>query len=160
MKFSLKRIRAWVVLLALLSVAFSPATLDAANFLFSWKAGREPSIAAYGIYQRTGNSAYELVEEVRVEDLVDPANPSYLVTGLNDGNTYWFAATTILSTSAESDLFDQTCITVDGEVFQCNDDEDTSASVYISCFISAAGGEVFGKPPPALMNKQIGRAAF
>ncbi|MCU0560967.1 MAG: hypothetical protein MUD16_12345 [Desulfobacterales bacterium] len=145
MSFSLQHTKAVLTLLALLGAAVSPATLEAANFLFSWNAGADPSIAAYGIYQRTGSSAYERVGQVRVRELADPARPSYLMTGLNDGATYWFAATAILSTGAESELFGQTCITVDGDVLQCRDDEDTTASVYISCFISAAGGDFFRK---------------
>jgi hypothetical protein len=138
-KPSRKSTTAWWVLFTLVCAAVWPAAPGAATFLFSWNASGNLSVTAYGVYQKTGGSAFELVDEVRVEDLVDPANPSYLVTGLKDGTTYWFAASSILSTGAESDLFNQTCINVNGEVVECSEDEDTTASVYISCFISAAG---------------------
>ena len=61
--------------------------VDAANFLYFWKASSDPSVSAYGIYQRTGDSSYIKIDEVSVQDLDNPAKPSYLVTG-TDGNSY------------------------------------------------------------------------
>lgn len=113
--------------------------LEAADFLFSWSAGTDPSATAYGIYQRSGDSAYAKVEEISVQDLDHPANPSYLITGLTEGNTYWFAATAISGMGAESEFFDQTCITVNGQIVECTDNDDNGTTVFISCFISAAG---------------------
>ena len=74
-----------------------------------------------------------------VQDLDDPGNPSYLVTGLTDGNTYWFAVTAISGSGAESEFFDQTCITVNGRIVECTDDDDNGTTVFISCFITASG---------------------
>ena len=112
---------------------------DAANFLFFWKASTDPSVTAYGIYQRTGNSSYIRIDEIDVQDLDSPTNPSYLVTGLTDGNTYWFAATSITSSATESNLSNQTCITVNGQVVECTDNDENGTTVFISCFITAAG---------------------
>jgi hypothetical protein len=39
-----------------------------------------------------------------------PATPSYRVTGLTNGNTYWFAATSISAFGTESDLYNQPCL--------------------------------------------------
>ena len=112
--------------------------VDAASFLFSWKANPDPSVNAYGIYQRTGDSAYVKIDQVGVRDLDNPAQPSYLAAGLTDGNTYWFAATSISVSGAESDLSDQTCVAVDGQVVECHDEDESGTTVFVSCFINAA----------------------
>jgi len=113
--------------------------VDAANFLFFWKPSTDPSVTAYGIYQRTGDSSYVRMDEVSVQDLDNPANPSYMVTGLTDGDTYWFAATSITSSGTESNLSNQTCITVNGQIIECTDNNENGTTVFISCFITAAG---------------------
>jgi hypothetical protein len=138
-------IRAGVLLACLCGAALTPA-LEAADFLFSWEASADPVVNAYGIYQRRAGSAYTKIDEVRVADLDDPARPSYRVTGLEDGSTYWFAATSISNSHDESDLHDQTCITVNGQAVDCTDDDDESGTtVIVSCFISAARGRLSQK---------------
>jgi len=126
------------VLLGALLIAAAAAPLDAADFLYSWTASTDPTVTTYGIYQRIGNSAYQRIDEVRVAELDDPARPSYLVTGLGEGATFWFAATSISGAGTESDLDNKTCITVNGQVVQCTDQDDTGSTVFISCFISTA----------------------
>jgi hypothetical protein len=128
-----------IVFLATLSVAVSFNTLHAANYLFFWKASTDLSVTHYGIYQRIGDSDYVKIDQVRVRDLDNPAAPSYLATGLSDGNTYWFAATSITSSGTESNLSNQTCITVNGQIVECTDDDENGTTVFISCFITAAG---------------------
>ena len=138
--------KVWLTLCAMLCGLALPFSLNAANFLFSWKASTDPSVTAYGIYQRTGDSAYVKIDEVNVKDLDNPIKPSYLVSGLTDGNTYRFAVTLIYVSGAESELFNQTCIKVNGQIENCNDDDDNGATVYISCFIRTAGEMFFQKP--------------
>ena len=128
-----------LVFLATLSGVMLSTNVDAANFLFFWKASTDPSVTAYGIYQRTGDSSYVRIDEVSVQDLDNPTIPSYLVTGLLDGNTYWFATTVITSSGTESNLSNQTCITVNGQIVECTDNNENGTTVYISCFITAAG---------------------
>jgi hypothetical protein len=128
-----------LVFLATLSGVMLFTNVDAADFLFFWKASTDPSVTAYGIYQRTGDSSYVRMDEVSVQDLDNPANPSYMVTGLTDGDTYWFAATSITSSGTESNLSNQTCITVNGQIIECTDNNENGTTVFISCFITAAG---------------------
>ena len=112
--------------------------IEAADFLFSWTTSTDESAAAYRVYQRSGDSPYEMIDEMQVEDLDNPTHPSYWVVGLDDGNTYWFAATSISASGTESDFSNQTCITVNGQVVECNDDDGNGATVFLSCFISTA----------------------
>ena len=136
-KHILTKTKTCLVLFAALWGVTLSAPLDAADFLFTWKASPDPSITAYRIYQRTGDFPYAMIDEVQVEDLDHPTRPSYMVSGLGNGNTYWFAATSISASSAESDFSNQTCVTVNGQVIECDDDANGS-TVIISCFISTA----------------------
>ena len=127
------------VFLATLSGVMLFTNVDAANFLYFWKASTDPSVTVYGIYQRTEDSSFVRIDEVSVQDLDSPTKPSYLVTGLTDGNTYWFAATSITSSGTESNLSNQTCITVKGQIIECTDNNENGTTVFISCFITTAG---------------------
>jgi len=139
MKNTLKNSKSWFALIATLSCVMLVTNVYAANFLFFWSASADPSVTAYGIYQRTNDSSYEMIDKVNIQDLDNPSNPSYLITGLMDGNTYWFAATSITSSGNESNLSNQTCITVNGQIIECTDNNENGTTVFISCFITAAG---------------------
>ena len=128
-----------LLFLAMLSALISTTNLNAADFLYFWEASTDPSVTAYGIYQHTEDSSYAKIDEVSVQELDNPATPSYLVTGLTDGNTYWFASTSIFASGTESDPSNQTCITVNGQIVECTDNNDNGTTVFISCFITAAG---------------------
>jgi len=143
MKHTLTKTKTCLVLFAALWGMTLSAPLDAADFLFTWKASSDASITAYRVYQRTGDSPYEMIDEVQVGDLDNPTHPSYMVIGLGDGNRYWFAATSISASSTESDFSNQTCITVNGQVVECNDHDENGTTVFISCFISTASERVY-----------------
>ena len=136
----------WLLLSALLGATLAPAR-DAADFVFYWKAASDPFVTAYGVYQRMGDGPYQRIDVIPTADLDDPVHPSYRVTGLNEGNTYWFAASGISASDVESDLSGQTCVTVNGQAVECSDDDDESgAAIIVSCFISAAGGRISQRP--------------
>lgn len=84
----------FILIAALCGTTLSPAT-DAADFLFVWDTGPDPSVGAYGIYRRSGDSPGQKIDEVRVQALDDPAHPGSRVTGSGDGATFWFAVTAI-----------------------------------------------------------------
>lgn len=119
-------------------IAATAIPLGAADFLFTWNASPDTGLSGYRVYQRTGDSDYELLDEIEKADLDDPSHPSYLVTGLQTGFVYHFAASSINASGTESDLSNQTCITVNGQVVQCQDNDETGATVFISCFIITA----------------------
>jgi hypothetical protein len=119
------------------------APLEAADFLFTWKASSDASTTAYRIYQRTGDSPYEMIDEVQVGDLDNSTRPSHMVIGLGAGKRYWFAATSISASGTESDFSNETCITVNGQVVECDDHDEDGTTVFISCFISTAGERVY-----------------
>jgi len=133
----------WILLSALFGAALAP-TPNAADFVFHWKASSEPFVSSYGVYQRIGDGPYQRIDVIRTADLDDPAHPSHRITGLNEGNTYWFAATGISASNVESDLSSQTCVTVNGQAVECADDDDESgATIIVSCFIRAVDEGLF-----------------
>jgi hypothetical protein len=125
----------------LVSVAVQPAV--GADFLLTWKASTDPDLSSYGIYQRRGDSAYVRIEELPVEELDDPAEPSYLVAGLEPGSRYTLAVTAVFASGGESDFFARQCIRVDDAIVDCGDTDD-GATIFVSCFISAAAGDSWG----------------
>jgi hypothetical protein len=40
-------------------------------------------------------------------------------------------------------LTNETCVTVNGQVVECNDQDENGATVFISCFISTAGEKLY-----------------
>jgi hypothetical protein len=122
---------------ALLAVAaIRPA--HAVDFLYTWPPSSAIGLTGYGVYQSTGGGAYQLIAQVPLGALPNPQQPSYLVTGLQDDTTYYFASSAI-ATSGDSSLSYQSCITINTDVIACDfDDGDSGSYVYIHCFINAA----------------------
>lgn len=111
--------------------------LGAADFLYTWDPSPDTDLNGYRIYQRTGDSAYELLAEVDAADLDDPDHPDYLVTGLQSGAVYHFAAAAVKASGEESALSNQTCVTDNGQVVECQDKDRNGTVVFINCFINA-----------------------
>ena len=130
------------LLVGLSALMAAAVPLGAADFLFTWDTSPGAGLSGYRVYQRTGDSAYELLTEIEEPDLDDPSHPSYLVTDLQNGFVYHFAASSVDASGTESDLSNQTCVTVNGEVVQCQDNNEAGTTVFISCFINAAGHSV------------------
>jgi hypothetical protein len=120
-------------------MAATALPLGAANFLYTWDASPDAGLSGYRVYQSVGDSDYEVLAEIDEADLDDPSHPSYLVTGLQSGFVYHFAASAVSASGTEDHLSNQTCITVNGQVVQCQDNNESGGTVFISCFITAAG---------------------
>jgi len=93
--FTFARILAVLILSTLL--AFISGTLFAAQVTLTWDAVTGQSISGYKIYYGTTSRNYTAS--------VDAKNVTSLpVTGLQDGTTYYFAATVYTEAKAESDF--------------------------------------------------------
>jgi hypothetical protein len=125
--------------LACLSILFAAAAwpLGAADFLYTWDPSPDDGLNGYRIYQRTGEATYELLAQVDAAGLKDPAHPGFWITGLQSGGVYHFAAAAVKTSGEESALANQTCITVNDQVVECQDENQSGAVVFINCFISA-----------------------
>jgi hypothetical protein len=128
--------KAFLAFLSVLIVA-AAGSLGAADFLYTWDPSPDAGLNGYRIYQRTEDAPYELLAEVDVADLEDPAHPGYRVTDLQPGSVYHFAAASVKASGEESALSNQPCITNNGQVVECQDKDQNGTVVFINCFISA-----------------------
>jgi hypothetical protein len=84
----------------------------AADFTLDWDANTEPDLAGYKIYYKTGSSGppYNGTDAdqgpspitVPIEDLYDPNNPEFTLTGLDDSEVYFFVVTAYDDEALES----------------------------------------------------------
>lgn len=128
--------KAFLTCLSVLIVA-AAWPLGAADFLYTWDPSPEAGLNGYRVYQAMEDTPYELLAEVDVADLQDPDHPGYLVTDLQSGIAYHFAAASVKASGEESALSNQTCITDNGQVVECQDKNQNGAVIFINCFISA-----------------------
>ena len=97
---------------SLILILFTSATY-AAEVTLAWDPNTEANIAGYKIYYKSGSSGapYDGTGAdqgpsgmaVPNEDLDDPDNPKYTLTVIDDGETYYFAATAYNYDELESD---------------------------------------------------------
>ena len=125
------------VAVAVLAAAATAGPLHAVDFLYSWPPSSVVGLTGYGIYQSTDGGSYQLIAQIPLGALPNPQQPSYLVTGLQDDTTYYFASAA-LATTGDGPLSFQTCIAIDTDVVACGTDDDGGSYVFINCFISAA----------------------
>lgn len=60
----------------------------------AWDASSETDIEGYGIYfKNIFDSEYSLYGYAALQKLADPENPRFILSGLEKGITYYFAAT-------------------------------------------------------------------
>jgi K319L-like, PKD domain/CARDB len=84
-------------LFLLLCAIVAPSAGHAAQVNLAWDANTEPDVAGYRVYYGLGSRNYDHVMEVG-------NNTSCVVTGLELGRTYYFAATAVNTANAESDF--------------------------------------------------------
>lgn len=87
--------------LAVFVLFSSGATAWAASGTFSWLPNSETNLAGYKIHYGTASKTYTVAVNVGKPELVN-GRVAATVTGLNDGTTYYFAATAYDSTGTES----------------------------------------------------------
>jgi fibronectin type 3 domain-containing protein len=93
------------VLCLLLYAFFSPAVVRAAQVTLAWDANTGPDIAGYHIHYGLASRNYD-----RVLDAGN--NTTCVVTGLDQGETYYFAATALNTEGMESDFSNEVSTTL------------------------------------------------
>ena len=98
---------------------------DARNAILQWDPNTESDLAGYKIYYDFYSGAPYYGEDanegkspiiVSVEELNDPDNPEFTITGLDETDTYFFAITAYDHESLESDLSNEVTTGEDGEL--------------------------------------------
>ena len=81
----------------LLCAFFTPSVVHAGEVNLAWDPNTEPDVAGYKVYYGLGSRNYDHV--------MDVGNcTSCVVTGLEQGRTYYFAATAVNTANIESDF--------------------------------------------------------
>ncbi len=126
----------------LLSLSFLNPVL-AAEITLAWDANTETDLAGYKLYYENendslpyqGTDANEGASPIIINegDLTNPSSPSFTLTGLKDGQFYYFALTAFSSDGMESDFSDQI-----GVLTEPSDGSGSSDNSGGGCFISSA----------------------
>ena len=93
------------VLFLLLCALLTPVTGHATDVTLAWDANTEPDIAGYRIHYGLGSRNYDQVLDVG-------NNTTCVVTGLDQGQTYYFAATAVNTEGMESDFSNEVSTTL------------------------------------------------
>src|SRR5512137_895255 len=81
----------------LLCAILTPSAVHAAEVNLAWDPNTEPDVAGYKVYYGLGSRNYDHVMDVG-------NSTSCVVTGLEQGRTYYFAATAVNTANIESDF--------------------------------------------------------
>ena len=108
----------WVLLL-LITIA-CPAL--SADLTIAWDPNSEPDVSAYGIYIQKGAKGppYDFLGYIDLNE-IDPANPSYVITGLEDGAEYYLVVTALDTEGLESVYSNSACARIQGTAQPCTD---------------------------------------
>src|ERR1700689_1562941 len=106
----LKKIASWRATLVLFLLGglamFLPMTVLATQSVtFGWEPSTDPSVVGYNIYYGTASHVYD--NKVSVGNVITAT-----ISGLIEGTTYYFAATTYNALNQESALSDEISYTV------------------------------------------------
>ena len=101
-----------LIIFAMAIAFFVPGIASAAEVTLAWDANTETDLAGYNIYYDTssgppyyGTGADQGDSPITVlcDDLDDPQNPEFTITGLDDDQDYYFALTAFDNEGNESD---------------------------------------------------------
>ena len=95
-----------------------------ADLTIVWDPNSEPDVSAYGIYIQKGAEGppYDFLGYVDLNE-IDPANPSYVITGLEDGAEYYLVVTALDTEGLESVYSNSACARIEGTAQPCTDSD-------------------------------------
>ncbi len=106
--------------LLLLIIIACPAL--SADLTIAWDPNSEPDVSAYGIYIRKGAEGppYDFLGYIDLNE-IDPANPSFVITGLEEGAEYYLVMTALDTEGLESVYSNSACARIQGTAQPCTD---------------------------------------
>ena len=108
--------------MALLLLAIITCPALSADLTIAWDPNSEPDVSAYGIFMRKGAEGppYDFLGYVALNE-IDPANPSFVVTGLEEGTIYYIVVTALDTEGLESVYSNSACARIQGTAQPCTD---------------------------------------
>jgi hypothetical protein len=113
------------VLLLITFVILGSFPLAAADVSLEWDPNGESDLAGYKVYFGTASGVYGAPITVAGTS----PNPTYTVTGLLPGNTYYFAVTAYNTSGLESGYSNEVYTTIGSEGNRCDNNSDGSIDV-------------------------------
>lgn len=112
-----------VLLLTFSGFIFHVCPALSADMTIAWDSNTEPDVRGYNVYFRKGSEGppYDLVRYVDLQE-IDPANPSFVVTGLETGTIYYLTVTALDSEGLESFYSNSVCAQVGDTILPCSTD--------------------------------------
>ncbi len=129
-----------LVAATLIPPGVAPQDALAADVTLAWDANAESDLEGYGVYfQKAGSGlSYDLYGYVGVDDLSDANSPTFTVTGLQQGATYYFTVTAYDASGSESAYSAPVCAQLGDVVTPCT--APSSSSGAAASGTSSGGG--------------------
>ena len=107
--------------LCVLVLLFLVAPALSADVTLAWDPNSEADLEGYGVYFKLGASGppYDLFGYVTLQELNDPDNPAFAVTGLAKGSNYYFAVTAYDTAGNESGYSTPVCAQIGDQILPC-----------------------------------------
>jgi uncharacterized membrane protein YgcG len=107
--------------LGVLVLLFLAAPALSADVTLAWDPNGEVDLEGYGVYFKLGASGppYDLFGYVTLQELNDPDNPAFAVTGLAKGSSYYFAVTAYDTAGNESGYSAPVCAQIGDQILPC-----------------------------------------
>jgi hypothetical protein len=109
---------------------FLAAPALSADVTLAWDPNSEADLEGYGVYFKLGASGppYDLFGYVTLQELNDPDNPTFAVTGLAKGSSYYFAVTAYDTAGNESGYSTPVCAQIGDQILPCTSPPSSGAS--------------------------------
>ena len=116
--------------LCVLVLLFLAAPALSADVTLAWDPNSEADLEGYGVYFKLGTSGppYDLFGYVTLQELNDPDNPAFAVTGLAKGSSYYFAVTAYDTAGNESGYSSPVCAQIGDQILPCTSPPSGSGS--------------------------------
>ena len=92
-----------------------------ADLTLGWTPNSEPDLEGYGVYFKKDvpGPPYDFYGFIILQELSDPDNPTFTMTGLQKGSRYYVALTAYDTTGNESYFSDSVCAQVGDQILPC-----------------------------------------
>lgn len=116
--------------LCVLALLFLAAPALSADVTLAWDPNSEADLEGYGVYFNLGASGppYDLFGYVTLQELNDPDNPSFAITGLVKGSSYYFAVTAYDTAGNESSYSAPVCAQIGDQILPCSSSSSSGGS--------------------------------
>jgi uncharacterized membrane protein YgcG len=128
--------------LCVLVLLFLAAPALSADVTLAWDPNSEADLEGYGVYFKLGapGPPFDLFGYVTLQELNDPDNPAFTLTGLVMGSSYYFAVTAYDTAGNESSYSAPVCAQIGDQILPCASSSSSGSSGGSGVASSGSGG--------------------